>query len=702
MTKVGIRKLLVVFLVLAVVSTLMPLQVAKAAGTSTLTVKVMTDTSEVVQGATVHVTGPSHYSTDRSLPHTPTGLSTNSLADGQYEVSVSLPAGYELQSIQVGSGAPDTSVNNKSSVTFQLDPAASLEVNFVCTKSSDGGFTSTDKIENYVFTSPSAGGRMSVEASADLRAGPFDIVVVLDYSGSMAKSFNDDDLSLDGHTNDDHVAKNHSDSRYASMEKAVKRFLENLQETSAGTVSFVFFSDEARISNYDSQTFHDISDLDIDDFVATEMRSNQQVKGATFTDLAFEAARKVLEQAQAPGTDRERKVVFFTDGEPGRNGFEHYTNQNLNEYKYVARSTYHSPYRIAAETYNQAGIIKGTYGQATTVNYSIEAKAPLFWVAAERIFGGNSQIVEEMKQLHTTNYVYYGAGVDPQALGYSDPSYPSTGSTAALATFYDTAAGNGTLSAKWEESSNWYRTTIDGLAAANVTPQANEYLYWDLQYNYNPNNYPGHDGDSAYNTQHGASELPSNFATSKHGNYNRTMNGLGAEVYAIGIIDDTTYTGGANEIARKDAIVDFLETVASPGCSYQASDTASLDNAFESIYHEIVGEYPGVYIGFQLDSDWSVYRADGTPVGSDESSGMWRDGDVLYIGPFTATSSNAYNVDLILYSRTVTTLAGSYTKGDPASAAMMGRATLYEKTGASTFSPLDPGDAWVQTITIAA
>lgn len=705
MTKVGIRKILVVFLALAVMSTLMPLQAAKAAGTSSLTVKVVTGTNEVVQGTTVHVTGPSHYSTDRSLPSTPTGLTTNCLEDGQYEVSVSLPAGYELQSIQVGGGAPDTSVNNKSSVTFQLDPNDSLEVSFVCAQSSEGGFTSTDAIDNYVFTSPSANGKMSAQASADLRAGPFDIVVILDYSGSMASNFNDEKLSLDGHSDDDYVAKNHPDSRYSAMEKAVKRFLENLQKTSAGTVSFVFFSDSAVIADYGSQTFQDISTLDISDFVDTEMRVNQKVKGATFTDLAFESARKVLEQAQAPGANRERKVVFFTDGEPGYSGYEHYTNNAslyLGNYDKVGRSTYHSPYRVAAETYNQAEIIKGNYGQSTTVNCSVKAPAPAFYTATEQTIPGlpGTIIGQAFTKLHFNDYVFYGAGIDPKKLGYSDSSFPSLGSTTALSNFYNTAAGNGTLLTKWKESSNWYRTTLDS-AQAEPNPHLDEYLYWDLQYNYNPNGYSGHDGNSAYNTLYGASELASNFATSKHGNYDRTMNGLGAEVYSIGIINDSTYTGGTHEENRRNAIVDFLETVASPGCYHEASDTASLDQAFESIYHEIVGEYPGAYLGFRLDSDWLIYKADGTPIGSDESAGMWREGDMLYVGPFTATSSVAYDLDIILYSRTITTFSGVFSKDDPSSAAMMARTGVYKKAGANTFNLMDPADAWVQTVTIA-
>lgn len=709
MTKVSIRKILVVFLAVVVVSALMPFQLAMAAGTSSLTVTVVTDTNVVVQGATVHVTGPSQYSTDRPLPPTPPGLTTNCLEGGQYEVYVSLPAGYELQSIQVGSGTPDTSVDNRSSAVFQLDPDESLEVSFVCTQSSEGGFTSADAKDNYIFTTASADGNMTVEAAKDLRAGPFDIVIVLDYSGSMAWDFEGKYLPMEGHNRDeyDYIAKNHPDSRYAAMENAVKRFLGNLQDTSEGTVSFVFFSDDARTSTYNSELFHDIASLDIDDFIETEMRENQKVGGSTFTDLAFESVRRILGQADDPGSERERKVVFFTDGEPGHSGFGHYDNSptwDRGDYDNVSRSTYHSPYRVAAETYNQAGIIKGIYGQSTTVNYTMTAQAPTFGVFQQHPTVP-SLVVPFPAILTNDDYVYYGAGIDPNAIGYSDSSFPSTNSFSNLTTAYNTAAGNGTLSTLWEQSSdNWYRTTDSGIPGVLIPP-LHEYLYWDLQYDSNPNNLTPQ-GSNAQDDSHyvvlGADPSPANFASSKHGNYERTADGLGAKVYSIGIIDDSTYGGTEpNKVKRRNTIINFLKTVASPDSFYEASDTASLDEAFKTIFHEIVGEYPGVYLGFELDSDWIVFASDGTPVGSDESAGIWRSGDRLYVGPFTASSENLYSLDMILYSRTILDYVGVFSKDDPSSSAMMARTAVYQKTGTNVFSPLDPTEAWVKTVTIA-
>lgn len=233
---------------------------------------------------------------------------------------------------------------------------------------------------------------------------PFDIILVLDRSGSMK-------YNMAG-GNGGYWGVDDEDQRINILKAAIKRFVDNVKNSNVDTeykdaygghrIAFVWFSGESENDNdavYTGITglnqFQHVEDLTTyeasysswGNYQAARVLLNNNsdmlgvpASGGTFTNIAMQRAKTILSgQNYSDKPDRKRIVVFFTDGEPGSFGWDGvYNNRPYPQYQAealrVANGCISAAYDIKNEPAYKAtvysvglfNLIAGTKDRTTT------------------------------------------------------------------------------------------------------------------------------------------------------------------------------------------------------------------------------------------------------------------------------------------------------------------------------------------------
>lgn len=194
---------------------------------------------------------------------------------------------------------------------------------------------------------------------------PQDIVLVLDVSGSMKDN------------------KIGNKTRLDILKENVNMFLTTLHEKSPNSrISIVTYAENRNsltnngmIKLSDKITVKEEASLDserkeisyydylvkgytVGNTISSGKINELSASGGTASDLGLYAARKAFGDKFV----NPRSVIFFTDGEPGRSGFD-----IQGSYGYFGNG-----YRVGAEAMNQADFLKGDFNQNITANNSIK------------------------------------------------------------------------------------------------------------------------------------------------------------------------------------------------------------------------------------------------------------------------------------------------------------------------------------------
>lgn len=234
---------------------------------------------------------------------------------------------------------------------------------------------------------------------------PFDIILVLDRSGSMKYNMAG---SSGGYWGIDP-----EDQRINILKAAIKRFVDNVKNSNVDSeykdaygghrIAFVWFSGQSEDDNNAVYTritglnqFQNVEDLTTyeasgtdDDYQAARILLNNNYRldmlgvdpdGGTFSNKGMERANTILSgQNYSDKPNRKRLVVFFTDGEPGSfgwNGYHDYYNDPYyqREAVRVANGCISAAYDIKNEpaykaTVYSVGLFNMTAGANRTTTY---------------------------------------------------------------------------------------------------------------------------------------------------------------------------------------------------------------------------------------------------------------------------------------------------------------------------------------------
>lgn len=167
---------------------------------------------------------------------------------------------------------------------------------------------------------------------------PADIVLVLDYSGSMTKNFAGSNTSVG------------TNQRIYALRNAVKDFVdkvklsdgdiasENIDSYGGHRIAFILYGGNGVFSDSGLNTFIKVEDLTTGNssasnagsvtYNSTNLIGKSTQSGGTPSDEAMEEANTLLSKQDYVNTapNRSRVVVFFTDGIPGEGGTETWNN----------------------------------------------------------------------------------------------------------------------------------------------------------------------------------------------------------------------------------------------------------------------------------------------------------------------------------------------------------------------------------------
>lgn len=251
---------------------------------------------------------------------------------------------------------------------------------------------------------------------------PLDIVLVLDQSGSMYTSNYLQPLKDAVTAFVDNISKNANEYN-VDHRIAIVGYASNNEdgESDSGTISSGSSKDSwintglfinGTLKNYGSSSKNTNTQLTAQDYkdalvpVNTDGRvtssittaiSNIAASGATRTSYGMEMANKVFENNPIEGSDRQRIVVVFTDGEPGKSGYnENVANAALSE-AYETKNTY------GATVYTV-----GLYGNASTnVTTFMNYLSSNYPKAQSMDDNGVTPVTEYLPAAHIYNYGTY-------------------------------------------------------------------------------------------------------------------------------------------------------------------------------------------------------------------------------------------------------------------------------------------------------